>query len=263
MLIPIAVIAHIRALRRHLCVLQRHHAVSRRTAQDFHRIQRLAHIAAACRCNVFAYRIACLRMRLTQRKAAPYRRNQIHRLQRFEFKHRASTQDCVIDIKIRIFRRRRNQGNASILDELQQRLLLFLIKILDLIQIYQRAIGRNQRSQLVKDLTNIRSARRCGVQPIQLSAGFTRDNGCHCGFANAGWTIKNHIGNRPALNDAAQQSVLTKNMRLTDHIPQRVRANPVGQRLIHSISSLFFSTAGTACRSRRHRHESHPPCSQN
>ena len=168
---------------------------------------------------------------IRQRKRAAHRGLDVRRLNRLELKHRAAAQNRVKHVKIRIFCRGCNERNAAVLDELQQGLLLFFVKILNLVQINQRAVRRHQRAQLVKNLFDVRDGRGRCIEPIQLALGLCRDNRGNRRFSHTGRTVKNHVWNVAALDNPAQQTGLSQNMRLANHIRQCGWADTVGQRL--------------------------------
>ncbi len=56
-------------------------------------------------------------------------------LDRFKFKDSAPGEDRVIDVEIGVFSGRGDQRDRPIFDEFKQRLLLFFIQILDLVEI--------------------------------------------------------------------------------------------------------------------------------
>jgi len=120
-----------------------------------------------------------------------------------EFKHRRARQDSVVDIEIRVFRRRCNECDLAVFNILQQRLLLFFVEILDLVQIQQYAVRREERVQLGINLLNVSGGRGRCVEFAQLPLRFFRNQICNGRLACAGRTVEDHIRNRTALNDAA------------------------------------------------------------
>ena len=151
----------------------------------------------------------------------------IPRFDGLELKHRAAAQNRVVDVKIGVLGRGRDQRYFAGLDELQKALLLLFVEILDLIQIHQRTVGREEGIQLVDDRLDIRDARRGGVEMIQLAVGLLCDDGRDRGLAHAGRAVKNQVRDIAALDHAAQQAVFAQQVLLADHIVERFRADLV------------------------------------
>ena len=112
----------------------------------FHRAQGLAHITAAPLCQGASHAVRQLcrgAVLLLQQTEAPlHRGHHICRGDGFELKHRAPAEHCRINIKIRVLRGAGDQGDLAVFYVFQQGLLLAFVKILDLVQIQQYAVGR-------------------------------------------------------------------------------------------------------------------------
>lgn len=106
-------------------------------------VERLAHIPPAGGRNVFRNPIlegiAAVEKLLRLAEGTHHRPRRLGRLDRPELKDGAARKNRAIDIKIGIFRRRGDQGDAAILDRFEQRLLLLFIEILDLVEVEQNA----------------------------------------------------------------------------------------------------------------------------
>ena len=166
------------------------------------------------------------------------------RRQHFKFKYSGAGQNRVKNGEIRIFRGGGHQSNFSVLNELQQRLLLFLIEVLDLIQIQKHAIGGHQRAHLVHDIPDIGQGRGGCVEPAQGPAGLLGNDIGHGGLSGPGGSIEHHVWDLPALNDPAEQAVLSQNMRLPHYLVQSLRTDAVRQRLVHDCPSLLLVKIG-------------------
>ena len=154
----------------------------------------------------------------------------------FELKHGGPGEHCVEHIEVWILRGRCNQRDLAVIHKLQQRLLLLFIKVLDLIQIEQNTIWGLQGVHIGNDLSDIRDARRCGIQPVQGTVGTLGNDVGHRSLARAGGAVKDHIRDIPTFYNAAEHTVLAENMRLTYHLIQRLGPNVVGQRTIFHLA---------------------------
>jgi len=76
--------------------------------------------------------------------------------QRFKFKNSRAAEHRVVDVKIRVFRCRGNERNRTVLDELKQRLLLLFVEILNLVEVQQDAVGREDGVNLRYDGLDVR-----------------------------------------------------------------------------------------------------------
>ena len=80
-----------------------------------------------------------------------------------ELKHCGAAQNGVIYVKIGVFRCGSDQRDAAVFDELQERLLLLFVEILDLIKVQQNAVYRLQRVYLRHYVANIGGGGRGAV----------------------------------------------------------------------------------------------------
>ena len=222
MIIAGLVIAHGRALRHLLRILQRQaqDAVFRpcRGIEKLDGIQRLPDIAAASLRDMAGH------TRLRQDGHAVARFEIIERpldralrfflLHGLELKDRGARQNGVIDIEIRVFRRGRDQRDLAVFDVFQQRLLLLFVEILDLVEIQQHAVRREERVQLGVDLLNVGGGRRGCVELAQLPLCFLRDQVRDRCLARAGRPVEDEIRHASGFDDTAQQAVFAQNMLL-------------------------------------------------
>ena len=209
------VIAHSRALRHLLRVGhgEPDHAVfgPRGRIKKLDSVERLTDIAAAGLRDVLLHAglwqdgHAVARFEIVERPAD--RALRLVLFHGLEFKHGRARQNGVIDVKIRIFRCGRDERDLAVFDVFQQRLLLLFVEILDLVEIQQNAVRREERVKLGINFLDIGGGRSRRVELAQLSLRFFRDQVRNGRFARAGWAVEDHIGNGTALDDAAQQAV--------------------------------------------------------
>ena len=215
----------------------------RRRKEQLDRIERLAHIAAADGRDIPR------RARLDVcRDVFPCAENG-HRAQHglfhlggrhlLELKHRAAAEHRVIDIEIRVFRCRGNDRDAAVLHELQQRLLLLFVEVLDLVEIQQHTAGREHGIELGNDIADVRNARGRGVQAAQGAVRAGRDDACDRGLAGAGRAVKHHVRDLAGLHDAAEHPVRAQNMLLPDDIVERGRPDFIRQWSVHSAPPVM------------------------
>ena len=153
--------------------------------------------------------------------------------QRFEFKYRAAGQQCIIDVKIRVFRSRGNEGDCAVFNTFQQALLLLFVQVLDLIQIEQDASRPGQGADVFQHGLDIPRPAGSTIELMQGHAAVLSDNAGHRGFARAGGAIKNHVGDLAALDGAAENSARSQKMLLAADISQSFGAQTLRQRFIH------------------------------
>ncbi len=158
---------------------------------------------------------------------------------RLEFKNGAPAQNGVEYIEVRVLRGGGDEGNLAVFNELQQGLLLFLVEILDFVQVQQDAPRGQEGVQLVDDGLDVGDARRGGVEPAQGAVGPLRDNPGHSGFPRTGGAIENHVGNVAAFNNAAEEATLPQNMALSHHFVQAGGADFIGQGPVHTGRTSF------------------------
>ena len=142
MLVAAAVVAERAALRQ--LPRERHRddrflSALRRNRAELRGVHRLAHVAAARHCDVCGHAVLQPERKpallCEEPESALDRADYLLALDRLELEDRRAAQDRVVHVEVRVFRRGGDQRDAAVFDELEQRLLLFLIEILDLIQI--------------------------------------------------------------------------------------------------------------------------------
>lgn len=117
-----------------------------------------------------------LRLLLQQLDAAFERLLDLLRADRLEFKDGAAADDGVVDIKIRIFGGRSNQGDLTVLQKFQQGLLLFFVQVLNLVQIEHHAVHPFKGVQRGDDLLKIGGAGSGAIELVQFFARLLCDD---------------------------------------------------------------------------------------
>ena len=240
MFVSLPVIAHGAALGDGFGVGKGNDAVFRGREQQFHRIDGLANIAPASGGNVIEHPFFGHERRISPRVHDIHRalRRLFYILRRngLEFKHRGAAEDRVENSEIGVFSGGGNQRDAPVLNKLQEGLLLFLIKILDLVQIQKDAAGGEKGVQLIDDLLDIGDASRGGVELSERAVRALGDDAGDRSLARTRGAVEDHIRDLAAVHDAAQKPALAEDMALPDHIVERVGADFVRKRLIHESS---------------------------
>ena len=72
---------------------------------------------------------------------------------------------------------------------------------------------------------------------IKGLVGLPCDDARHGGLTRSGGAVKDQIGSRAALDDAAEHGPLSQQMLLSRHLIQSLRTNGIGQRLHAAPSS--------------------------
>ena len=150
-----------------------------------------------------------------------------------ELKHRAAGKQGVIDVEIGVLGGGRNQGNAAVLDTLQKALLLLFVQVLDLVQIQQNAARCCQRADILEHRLDIPGTAGGAVELVQGHAAVLGNNACHRGLSGAGGAIKDHVGDAPALDGAAEHPPRRQQMLLPAHIRQRFGTQTLRKWFIH------------------------------
>ena len=198
---------------------------------QLHSVQCLAHIAAAAPCDPAADTLCqmqrCAKLLLHQTEAACHRTLQLLRRNRLELKHRGTADEGIVDGEMGVLCGGGDEGNLSVFHVLQKQLLLFLVEILDFVQIEQDAVHAGERPHLCHHIPDVCGRRRGTVQLVECHGGAVGDDACHGGFSHAGGTIEDHVGDFPALNDSPQGLSRSEQLALSHHVIQCLRANPV------------------------------------
>ena len=112
----------------------------------------------------------------------------------FKLKYRTAAENGVVDVEIRVFGGRGNEGNGAVLDVFQQCLLLFFIQVLDLIQIQHHTAHGVKAAQFGNKRLDIPGRGGCAIETVELFAGARRNDARGSGFPHAGRPVKDEIG---------------------------------------------------------------------
>ena len=237
MLVPFPVVFHSAALGQLPCPFQRnkpHIALFLRgQGAEFHCIHRFAHVPAAGSGDVFHHAVLqaqrAVQVLFHHMECPLHRRTDFFRLYRLKFKHGGPAQNRIIDIKIWILRCRSDQSNLPVFDEFQKRLLLFFIKVLDLVQIEQHAVHCVQTVQARNHFADVRGRSSGPVQFAEFAVGLLCDDGSQCRLSHAGWAVEDQIGDHPRGKNPAQGFPFPQQMALAYHLIQRLGTDAVRQ----------------------------------
>ena len=150
-----------------------------------------------------------------------------------ELKHRAAGKQRVIDVEIGVLGGGGDQGDAAVLDTFQKALLLLFVQVLDLVQIQQYAARRCQRADILEHRLDIPGAAGGAVELVQGHAAVLGNDACHRGLSGAGGAVKDHVGDAPALDGAAEHPPRSQQMLLPAHICQRFGTQALRKWFIH------------------------------
>ena len=128
------------------------------------------------------------------------------RLYGSELEHRRARKDRVVNIEIGVLGRGRDQGDRTVLDELEQGLLLLLVEILDLVEIEQHAVQALEGVEGGYNLFDIGGGGSGAVELLERTVGDPRDIGRKGRFADAGRPVEYQVGDRTALDDLSKRS---------------------------------------------------------
>ena len=125
-----------------------------------------------------------------------------------ELKHRAAGKQRVVYIKVWVLGGGGNQGDGALLYTFQQALLLALVEVLDLVQIQQNAAVGTQGADVVQHRLDVAGGGGGAVKFVQFHAAACSDDAGHSGFAYAGGTVEDHVGDMAAFDRAAENLIL-------------------------------------------------------
>ena len=146
---------------------------------------------------------------------------------------RGSSNQRIIDVKIRVLGRGGDEGHAAVLDALQQALLLLFVQVLDLVQIQQDAARPRQRADVLEHRLDVAGAAGGAVELVEGHAAVLRNDAGHGGLAGAGGAVEDHVGDAAALDGAAEHPPRSQQMLLPAHIRQRFGTQALRKWFIH------------------------------
>ena len=158
---------------------------------------------------------------------------------RLELEDRAPAEEGAVDIEIGVLRGRGDEGQLAILHELQEALLLLLIKILNLVQVQQHPAGGQQGPHIGDDVLDVLEGSGGGVEAVEGFMGPLRHDVGNGGFPGAGGTVEDHVGLGPSLNQAAEHRAGGQEVPLSDDFIQSFRADLIRQGALHGSPSFF------------------------
>ena len=144
-----------------------------------------------------------------------------------ELEDRRAAEHGGVDVKIRVLCGGGDQGDAPVLDILQQDLLLFFVEILDLVQVQQHAAPVVDAVQIGDDGLDVRGGGRGAVELAYFFVGQPGGDLRHRGLSGAGGTVEDQVRQLAGLQDVAQRLVFADQVPLSDHVVQGLRADPV------------------------------------
>ena len=159
------------------------------------------------------------------------------RLNRLELKHRASADYRIVNVKIRILRRRCDKRDPAVLNEFQKRLLLLFVQVLYLVKVKQYPVYAAESLRLSDYLLDVRDRSGRAVELVQLHIRAACDKPCDSGLAHSRRTVKNHIWYAPALDYPAQRHILTHKMLLSDNVFKHLRSYPFSKWCSHTSNA--------------------------
>ena len=246
MVVPLPVVAHGAALGGAFGVGERdlHRAAAARRGgkEQLHGVDGLAHVPAAALRDVPLH--AVLQMRLhalaLAEDAHRARDGGEHLLRRhgFELENRAAAQKRVVNVKVRVFRRRGDEGYPPVLDELEQALLLLFVEVLYLVEIEQHAAGGEHGVQLGDDGLYVVQRGVGGVQPAEGALRALRYYVRNGGLAGAGGAVEHHVRHLAGFYHPAEQPARAKYVLLAHHLVEGGGAYLVCQRPVHAFMRL-------------------------
>ena len=243
MTVPIPVIPVGRLLGHHLGFRQGEDNLTRVLGmggeEGLHRIEGLAHIPGTAAGHVLRHPSLPVHLRppgLGQGADAPLHHGQhLLRGQGFKLKHRGPAENRIVDVEVGILCGGGNESQFPILHKLQQGLLLFLVEVLNLIQIQHHPFRGQQCAHIGGDGLDIRQRRRGGIEAVERPVNAGGGNLRHGGLSGAGGAVEDQVGDGSPLDDPPQHAPLPQDMPLPGHFVQGFGAKLVCQRLVHGL----------------------------
>ena len=147
----------------------------------------------------------------------------ILRFQRLQLKNAGSGKKSPVYLKIRIFRRRTDQDQGSILYKGKKIILLSLVKAVDLVYKQNGSFAVHSPAVLCggHNLLHILFSGHCGVDLLKFSAGGVGNNLCQRGFSGPWRAVENKRSKFVRFDGAVKELVLSNDMLLPHHLIQR------------------------------------------
>ena len=106
------------------------------------------------------------------------------RFHRLELKDGAAAQHRIVNIEVGVFGGGGDEGDAAVLNKLQQVLLLLFIEVLNLVQIEDHTVTPFKGIQLADDLLDVCGRGGGTVEPVELFTGPAGDDVGNGGLSN-------------------------------------------------------------------------------
>ena len=216
-----------------------------RLTEELHRVDGLAHIAAAGGGNGAGHPLLPAERQggagLLDGKRPLHRDLHLLRLHGLELKDRGPGEEGAVDIEIGVLRGGGDEGQLTVLHEFQQGLLLLLVEVLDLIQVEEDAAGSQERPHIRDDVLDVLKGGGGGIEPVEGLMGALGDEVRHRSLSGARRAVEDHIYRGAALNEPAQHRALPQKVLLSHHLVQCLGADLVRQGPLHGGSSSHAS----------------------
>ena len=217
------------------------------------------YIAACCLgngvCHVLRYVISDAVLLADHAERPLDGRHDVLRGDALELEDRAAGDDGVVDVEVGVLGGGGDHRDVAALEVFEQALLLFLVEVLDLVEVEKDAVGRSERAYVRHHVLDVGDAGGGGVEPVQFLAGLLGDDVREGRLADARGAVEDEVRDVPRLHDVAQRHAVAEQVALADHLVEGARADAVRQRsghkgspsfqlLIHYIYPLFIAQPG-------------------
>ena len=156
-----------------------------------------------------------------------------------ELEDRAAGDDGVVDVEVGVLGGGGDHRDVAALEVFEQALLLFLVEVLDLVEVEKDAVRRGERAHFRHHVLDVGDAGGGGVEPVQFLAGLLGDDVREGRLADARGAVEDEVRDVPRLHDVAQRHAGAEQVALADHLVEGARADAVRQRSGHIGSPSF------------------------
>jgi hypothetical protein len=156
---------------------------------------------------------------------------QIGQRQPAEYQHLRAAQQCGVQFEGRVFGGGADQKDGPVFHMGQEPILLGLVEAVDLVHEQQRslAVAAPNLGRL-EHLAQFRNAGENGADLDEMQGAFIGKQAGDGGLADPGRPPQDQAGQAAGGQHHAQRRLGAKHLVLSDHLGQRPRAQPVGQR---------------------------------
>ena len=156
----------------------------------------------------------------------------LFRFQRLQDKHFATGEECAVDLKRRVFRRRADENNAALFDEGQEGILLRFVEAVNFIDEQNGFFAEPPALfRLFHHLLDFFDSAGDGGEVDEIGFGAAGDDPRERGFADARRPPENHGADVVAFDEAAQNPAFSQQVFLPAVFVQRLRPQPRRQGL--------------------------------